>query len=124
MSHDSDGGFYAASGNADSGGSEKGDACGESVLAAIRAISTHCDTDGVPMQMSDGMVAMVPQEEMDRVQNAAPGEMSDEQLREFMEQSPWLREWSRSLCEKAGLEEGSESFEDCLLSYARDALAE
>ena len=123
MAHDSEDSYYSAPEETGGGEGETGNSCGEATLAALKAIGRHCDTNGVPMQMSDGMVAMVPQEEMDRVQNAAPGEMSDEQLREFMEQSPWLREWSHSLCKKAGLEEGSGSFDDCLLSYARDALA-
>jgi len=67
---------------------------------------------------------MAPQEEMEQVKNAAPGDMTDRELMDFIEESPWLSEWSASLCEKAGLEAGTTKYENCLLAYARDALGE
>jgi hypothetical protein len=100
------------------------DSCGEAVMAAMRAIGFHCDMDGVPIQTSSGHVVMAPQEEMEQVRNAAPGEMSDRELLDFIDQSPWMSQWASSLCEKAGLSEGSTQYEDCLLAYARDALGE
>lgn len=103
-------------------GSGEDDSCGEAVMAAVKAISDHCDTDGVPMEMSNGMVAMVPQEDMERVANAAPGRMSDEEVLDFAEQSPWLSEWAGSLCSQAGLREGSSQYEQCLINYGREVL--
>jgi len=121
---DDDSGFYAPNGRDRSEDQMSGDSCGEAVLASIKAMSRHCDMDGVPLQTSSGHVVMAPQEEMEQVRNTAPGNMTDRELMDFIEQSPWLREWTASLCEKAGLEDGTEQYENCLLAYARDALGE
>lgn len=98
------------------------DQCGEAVMAAMQAISEHCDTEGVPMQMSGGMVAMVPKEDVDEVENMAPQEMSDREIMDMMEDSPWMGEWTDGICSQAGLEEGTDAFRRCKLNYARDAL--
>lgn len=101
---------------------EEGDKCGEAVMAAMQAISEHCETDGVPMQMANGMVTMVPKDEVDRMENMAPKEMSDRELEEMMDESPWMGDWTEGACKAAGLEEGTQAYRDCRLNFAREAL--
>jgi len=117
-----DGGFTD-----DSGGSgrphDEGDTCGEAVMAAMQAISEHCDTDGVPMEMSDGVVTMVPREEKDRIAGMQPGDMNDSEIDEMIEDSPWLEEWTDALCTRAGLDPGTRQYDECRRNYARDALS-
>jgi len=94
-------------------------------MAANETYTTDIDTVDLDRNAtSSGHVVMAPQEEMEQVRNAAPGEMSDRELLDFIDQSPWMSQWASSLCEKAGLEDGTEQYEDCLLAYARDALGE
>lgn len=116
---DSGGGFYAPSGSKQH---DEDDTCGEAVMASMKAISRHCGADGVPLQTSSGVVVMAPQEEMEKVRNASPGEMSDEEVLRMVEDSPWLSEWAGALCSRAGLSEGTRQYEECLLNYARDVL--
>jgi hypothetical protein len=121
---DSDGGFYAPDDRGRNDQQRSGDSCGEAIMASLKAMGRHCDMDGVPLQTSSGHVVMAPQEEMEQVKNAAPGDMTDRELLDFIEESPWLGSWCRSLCEKAGLDAGTKQYQDCLLAYARDALGE
>lgn len=102
--------------------SEEGDTCGEAVMAAMQAISDHCGSDEVPLEMSNGMVTMVPREEMDQIQNMAPGEMTDEELFDMMEESPWLGEWVEGICRAAGHVGGTDQYDECRLRFARKAL--
>ena len=98
------------------------DTCGEAVMAAMQAISDHCGSDGIPIEMGNGMVQMVPKEEARKIRNAAPGDMSDEELMEMVEDSPWLSEWTDSLCSQAGLDPGTAGYDSCVLDFARAAL--
>lgn len=101
---------------------EGDDRCGAAVMAAMEAISDHCGADGVPRQLSNGMVTMVPKEEMEMLENMAPEEMTDEDVKMMMDESPWLDEWTDGICTSAGHSRGSEDYEECRLQFARDAL--
>lgn len=103
---------------------QQGETCSEAVMAAMQAISDHCGSDGVPLQMANGMVTMVPKEEMDQIKNMAPADMDDEELMQYVEESPWLRDWTAGLCKSAGQKPGTESYKDCRLQFAREALNE
>lgn len=111
-------------GSESTGTREEGDNCGEAVMAAMQAISDNCSTDGVPIRTGSDVVAMVPKEEMETVENMAPEDMTRREMLEFIEDSPWLREWAGSLCETAGLSEGTREFEDCLINYMEDVVGE
>lgn len=102
---------------------QKGDSCSEAVMAAMQAIGDHCDADGVPLQLNNGIVTMVPKDEMPQVQNMAPDEMSDRELMDFIRESPWLDEWTEGLCKSAGHDAGTTEYEECRLQFAREALS-
>ena len=99
-----------------------GDTCDEAVMAAMQAISEHCDTDGTPLQLDNGMVAMAPKDEVERVRGMQPGDMTDREVDDFIEESPWLAEWTDALCTRAGLDRGSDPYHECRRNYARDAI--
>lgn len=101
---------------------EEGDNCGEAVMAAMKAIGKHCNTEGVPIQTATNHVVMVPKEDAEKVRNYAPQEMSEREMMREAEDSPWLDEWASGMCEKAGLEEGSDAWETCYLNHVRDVL--
>lgn len=101
---------------------ENDDTCGEAVMAAMQAVSDHCGSEGIPMEMGSGMVQMVPREAADRMKNMQPGDMTDDELMEMVEESPWLSNWTESLCRNAGLTGGTEEYNECVKRFARDAL--
>jgi len=98
------------------------DSCGAAVMAAMRAISDYCEEDGVPHRLDNGMVVMVPKEEMDRVRNMDGMSMDDMEVREMIDTSPWLAEFVADVCSGAGLSDGSSEREECELRYARMVL--
>jgi len=98
------------------------DRCGAAVMAAMEAISDHCGADGVPRQLSNGMVTMVPKEEMEMLENMAPGDMTDEDIEMMMEDSPWLDDWTHGICTSAGHDEGTGAYRECRIDFAREAL--
>ena len=86
----------------------------------MQAVGEHCSVDGVPMQTGSGLVAMAPKEAAEAMPNMAPEDMSDEELLEFAENSPWAGDWTEGVCEQAGLDPGTESFRECRVNYLRD----
>ena len=91
-------------------------------MAAMQAISDHCGNDGIPLDLGDGMVQMVPRDDVQKMKNMQPGEMTEEELMQFVDGSPWLSEWTDKMCKNAGLTGGTQEYNDCVRRFARKAL--
>jgi hypothetical protein len=106
--------------SSDDGG--RSEECGEAVIAAMQAIGEHCSDNEVPIQMSNGMVAMVPEQEAEMVKQTPEGKPSVEAVDEKLAESDWLDEWTERLCKTAGHTPGTDEYEQCRRRYAREAL--
>lgn len=97
------------------------DACRAATLAALETVQEDCGTADVPVETSNGLVVMAPEDDARRLRQTAPGDLSDEEFETLLEESPWLEDWASSICEGAGLEPGTSAYEECLLNYAESA---
>lgn len=104
------------------GSSEDGDHCGEAVMAAMQAISDHCDTSGTPVELPTGQVMMVPEDSMGDLRAAEAGSMSEEEIIEIVEASPWMSGIIERNCNMAGLEPGTSEYDQCVVRFARNLM--
>lgn len=98
--------------------------CRAATLAALETVQDECGTGDVPIETTNGLVVMAPEDDARRVKQTAPGDLTEEEFETLLEQSPWLEEWASSICEGAGLEAGTQAFEECMMNYAKSAFGQ
>ena len=102
--------------------SDGGEHCGEAVMAAVSAINDHCEGAGRPVEMPNGVIVNVPDDAREEMGNMAPGSMSDNEVLDLVEASPWMSGIVDRNCSMAGLEEGSRQYDQCAINFARNLI--
>lgn len=100
----------------------QGEKCGEAVMAAVSAISDHCEGAGRPVEMPNGVIVNVPEDAREEMGNMAPGSMSDREVMDLVENSPWMSGIVERNCTMAGLEEGTREYDNCAINFARNLI--
>lgn len=96
--------------------------CDAAVMAAVRAVGKHCAGGGVPVQLSNDEVLVVPEETAEEIHAVEDEDLTDREVARLIDNHEVLEEWAERQAETAGLEPGTREFDTARVAFVRQLL--